>query len=250
MFETKLSEDPFALPTALAAAMLVGIVSLGWRMNVVQQLAVPSLTETAQASPLTMPAPTMTRFARAATPATLPASAPAATRLAAAHVATHPSAALIAMQLRSAPTVPPALAAIRPATPARLAPAPRVLTAPAALASVLYPTPPAAMPAARPAPAARIGARARLAQATTPGLLAPPPLRLAALAAPAAHAAMRSVTVRPGQTLWQIAQQTYGRGDAYMTIFRANRGQLSSPAQIRAGQVLRLPARAGRSGTG
>ncbi|MGC8469929.1 MAG: hypothetical protein ACP5NI_08510, partial [Acetobacteraceae bacterium] len=51
MFDLRFSNDPFALPTALAAAMLAGIVGLGWRMNVAQRLTLPSMTQTAEAAP-------------------------------------------------------------------------------------------------------------------------------------------------------------------------------------------------------
>ena len=56
--------------------------------------------------------------------------------------------------------------------------------------------------------------------------------------------------MQPGQTLWQIAQQTYGNGDQFMRIFRANRARLSRPDQIRPGQRLRLPAAPSRARVG
>ena len=108
MFDLRFSNDPFALPTAMAAAMLAGIVGLGWRMNVAQRLTMPSMTVTAQAAPAT---PAMTPFR--------PRIASAAARPAARRIMAHPAAARIAMQMRPVPAAPPALhvATLRPATP-------------------------------------------------------------------------------------------------------------------------------------
>jgi nucleoid-associated protein YgaU len=50
-------------------------------------------------------------------------------------------------------------------------------------------------------------------------------------------------TVRPGDTLWKIAEAEYGhgRGGEYHRIFEANIPLLSDPDQIHPGQVLRIP---------
>lgn len=81
-----------------------------------------------------------------------------------------------------------------------------------------------------------------------------PGWRLRLPAAPAAHAAdagttPRSVTVRSGQTLSQIAQEQLGDADQYPDIFQANRGErqpggghFTDPDLIYPGQHLDLPA--------
>jgi nucleoid-associated protein YgaU len=52
----------------------------------------------------------------------------------------------------------------------------------------------------------------------------------------------QTYTVKPGDTLSKIAKQLLGDGNAYMTIFNANRDQLSDPDKIRPGQVLKIPS--------
>ncbi len=49
-------------------------------------------------------------------------------------------------------------------------------------------------------------------------------------------------TVKSGDTLSKIAKETLGDGNAYMTIFNANKDQLSDPNQIKPGQVLKIPS--------
>ena len=48
-------------------------------------------------------------------------------------------------------------------------------------------------------------------------------------------------TVKPGDTLSQIAQRLLGDAGAYRVIFDANRDQLSDPDKIKPGQVLKIP---------
>ena len=50
-------------------------------------------------------------------------------------------------------------------------------------------------------------------------------------------------TVRPGDTLWKIAEAEYGpgQGGGYHRIFEANVALLSDPDNIHPGQVLRIP---------
>ncbi len=45
-----------------------------------------------------------------------------------------------------------------------------------------------------------------------------------------------------GDTLWAIAQEHYGDGNKYPTIFEANKPMLTDPDKIYVGQVLRIPA--------
>jgi nucleoid-associated protein YgaU len=49
--------------------------------------------------------------------------------------------------------------------------------------------------------------------------------------------------VKAGDTLSKIAQEHLGDATAYIDIFNANKDQLSDPDKIKAGQVLKMPAR-------
>jgi len=51
----------------------------------------------------------------------------------------------------------------------------------------------------------------------------------------------RHYTVKPGDTLWAIAQSYYGDGAKYPVIFEANRDLLKDPNKIYPGQVLTIP---------
>jgi nucleoid-associated protein YgaU len=62
-----------------------------------------------------------------------------------------------------------------------------------------------------------------------------------AAAAPAQTTSTRTYTVKPGDSLSKIAKDLLGDPNAYMTIFNANRDQLSDPDKIKPGQVLKLP---------
>lgn len=53
---------------------------------------------------------------------------------------------------------------------------------------------------------------------------------------------LRHHTVAAGENLSKISNAYYGTPKAYMTIFNANRDQLSDPNKIRVGQVLKIPA--------
>jgi nucleoid-associated protein YgaU len=50
-----------------------------------------------------------------------------------------------------------------------------------------------------------------------------------------------SYTVQSGDTLFKIAEDVYGNGEAYPRIFEANRETLDSPDRIVPGQELRIP---------
>jgi nucleoid-associated protein YgaU len=50
-----------------------------------------------------------------------------------------------------------------------------------------------------------------------------------------------SVIVQPGQSLWRIARETYGRGIRYTVIYEANRAQIRNPDLIYPGQIFVLP---------
>jgi len=46
---------------------------------------------------------------------------------------------------------------------------------------------------------------------------------------------------RAGDTLERIARKTLGSADQATAIFEANRDQMETPTQLRAGAVLRIP---------
>ena len=71
--------------------------------------------------------------------------------------------------------------------------------------------------------------------------VSPVTAHLDAAVRPAAQAA-RTYTVRPGDTLWQIAQRFYGHARAWHWLYRVNSSTVSDPNLIKIGQVLSLPA--------
>ena len=52
------------------------------------------------------------------------------------------------------------------------------------------------------------------------------------------------VVVQPGNSLWRIARQNYGKGVQYTTIYAANQDQITDPDLIFPGQVFALPTEA------
>ncbi len=48
-------------------------------------------------------------------------------------------------------------------------------------------------------------------------------------------------TVQPGNTLWAISRERYGRGIMYVEVFAANRDLIRNPDLIYPGQIFRLP---------
>jgi nucleoid-associated protein YgaU len=63
----------------------------------------------------------------------------------------------------------------------------------------------------------------------------------AAAAAAPQTTAVRTYTVKAGDSLSKIAKQYYGDANQYMKIFDANRDKLSDPNKIHPGQVLVVP---------
>jgi nucleoid-associated protein YgaU len=59
--------------------------------------------------------------------------------------------------------------------------------------------------------------------------------------ATAAATAAKTYTVKPGDTLSQIAKEHLGSAGSYMKIFDLNKDVLTDPDKIKPGQVLRLP---------
>ncbi|MEX0760163.1 MAG: LysM peptidoglycan-binding domain-containing protein, partial [Tistlia sp.] len=51
----------------------------------------------------------------------------------------------------------------------------------------------------------------------------------------------RLVIVQPGNSLWRIAQRTYGEGLRYTVIFEANDSQIRDPNLIYPGQIFTVP---------
>jgi nucleoid-associated protein YgaU len=61
------------------------------------------------------------------------------------------------------------------------------------------------------------------------------------LAPPPPASEPKTYTVQAGDTLSKIAKQYYGKANAYVKIFEANRDQLTDPNKIQIGQVLKIP---------
>jgi nucleoid-associated protein YgaU len=59
---------------------------------------------------------------------------------------------------------------------------------------------------------------------------------------PAARPTVSVITVQPGFTLWQIAQEMMGQGEMYVQVYEANRAQIRDPNLIYPGQVFTMPA--------
>ncbi|MCQ1850497.1 5'-nucleotidase C-terminal domain-containing protein [Neorhizobium galegae] len=130
---------------------------------------------------------------------------------------------------KPAPAAPPAAApaptAAAPATPAPAAPAPAA------------PAPTAAAPAAPASPAPAAPA------APAPNTMAAAPAKPAPAAAPAAPkpAGPTKYTVAKGDSLWKIAEATYGDGEKWTEIAKLN--SLRHPNVIQVGAELELPAK-------
>ncbi|MDO4330661.1 MAG: LysM peptidoglycan-binding domain-containing protein [Lachnospiraceae bacterium] len=58
---------------------------------------------------------------------------------------------------------------------------------------------------------------------------------------PESTSTAKTYEVQNGDTLWRIAQASYGNGALFPVIFEANRDKLSDPDRIRPGQVLTIP---------
>ncbi|HVQ12587.1 MAG TPA: LysM peptidoglycan-binding domain-containing protein [Vicinamibacterales bacterium] len=73
---------------------------------------------------------------------------------------------------------------------------------------------------------------------------APPPTAPPARSTQSATAtavALKTYTVKSGDTLSKIAKEHLGNASEYMKIFELNKDQLTDPNMIKPGQVLRLP---------
>lgn len=65
-------------------------------------------------------------------------------------------------------------------------------------------------------------------------------------ASPSAAAAPKTATtvVSRGDSLWRISRVTYGAGERYALVYRANRDHIRNPNRIYPGQIFVLPAKA------
>ena len=70
---------------------------------------------------------------------------------------------------------------------------------------------------------------------------APAPEPTPAEAPPEDDAGVKTYTVKSGDSLWKIAEEMYGNGSKYKTIFEANKDILDDPDKIFPGQVLKIP---------
>ena len=68
-----------------------------------------------------------------------------------------------------------------------------------------------------------------------------PEVQAEAPAEEASPSKANAYTVQSGDTLWKIAEEHYGDGNAYQKIFDANRDTLDSPDHILPGQELLIP---------
>jgi len=59
---------------------------------------------------------------------------------------------------------------------------------------------------------------------------------------PAAAASAKTHIVKPGETLWAIAQKHLGAGNRYTEVYNLNKDKVKNPSLIYAGQVLTLPS--------
>ncbi|KUF09020.1 LysM peptidoglycan-binding domain-containing protein [Pseudoponticoccus marisrubri] len=64
---------------------------------------------------------------------------------------------------------------------------------------------------------------------------------LAAAAALGEGGPVQSITVQPGNTLWGISRERYGRGISYVHVYEANRNRIRDPDLIYPGQIFDMP---------
>ncbi len=55
------------------------------------------------------------------------------------------------------------------------------------------------------------------------------------------HSGPNAYVVRPGDSLWAIAQRYYGAGSLWPLLYAANADRIHNPNLIYPGEVLRLP---------
>jgi nucleoid-associated protein YgaU len=57
----------------------------------------------------------------------------------------------------------------------------------------------------------------------------------------ASLARINVITVQPGNTLWAISRERYGKGILYVQVFEANKDKIRNPDLIYPGQIFDLP---------
>jgi nucleoid-associated protein YgaU len=104
----------------------------------------------------------------------------------------------------------------------------------------------------KPVEVARVEVAPAAATATTEVAKAPEPVPEAPVEAPAVVAAQvpaaaepaaapTQVVIQPGNNLWKLSRQIYGRGILYTVIYEANKDQIRRPELIYPGQVFLTP---------
>jgi nucleoid-associated protein YgaU len=51
----------------------------------------------------------------------------------------------------------------------------------------------------------------------------------------------KKLVIQPGNSLWKLSREVYGKGRMYTIIYEANRDQLKNPNKIFPGQILTAP---------
>ena len=63
-----------------------------------------------------------------------------------------------------------------------------------------------------------------------------------------ASAAPTQVIIQPGNNLWKLSRQIYGKGIMYTVIYEANKDQIRRPELIYPGQIFLTPDAAATTG--
>ncbi len=92
-------------------------------------------------------------------------------------------------------------------------------------------------------PAAAVETQVAPAPAAAVPALTPPPGDTQVAAAPATVVkdVPRKLVIQPGNNLWKLSREVYGKGRMYTIIYDANRDQLKNPNRIYPGQILTAP---------
>ncbi|MEM7519233.1 MAG: LysM peptidoglycan-binding domain-containing protein, partial [Planctomycetota bacterium] len=57
------------------------------------------------------------------------------------------------------------------------------------------------------------------------------------------EAAVRTVEVLQGESLWQVAKRTLGKGSEWKAVYEANRNVIADPDFVAPGTILTIPVR-------